>query len=71
VVAHGGESNLGPFLSPPLTAAETDMAEFGSQVAAMLAEYLDKPDEVIPSVRIAPKLVVRETTQAVRVLQMA
>lgn len=66
VVAHGGESNLGPFLSPPLTAVETDMAAFGGQVITMLKSCFDYPDDRGRIYRVEPALVVRKTTQRLK-----
>lgn len=47
VVAHGGESKIGPFLYPPLTAVETDLVAYGRAVIDTLESMFqtNKPGE--------------------------
>lgn len=65
LIAHGGESNLGPFLFPPLTAVETDLSLFGKMVVSILDDQLEKPNSAPRQIRLAPVLVPRQTTRAI------
>jgi DNA-binding LacI/PurR family transcriptional regulator len=63
VIAHGGEDHIGPYLSPPLTAVETDMSVYGKTVVDLLEEKFNRPSSKRVMHRLIPSaLVVRKTT---------
>lgn len=62
VVSHGGEGYIGPFLSPALTAVETDIATYGRKVIALLQKHFDHPEDPVQHLTIPSSLVIRETT---------
>mgnify|MGYP000930930867 CR=1 FL=1 len=62
MVSHGGEGYIGPFLSPALTAVETDIATYGRKVIALLQKHFDQPEDPVQHLTIPSSLVIRETT---------
>jgi LacI family transcriptional regulator len=66
LVAYAGESTIGPFLNPPLTAVEIDMAAYGKAVAELLESQLTNPKAEPRVIKLEPYLAIRETTKPVK-----
>jgi LacI family transcriptional regulator len=62
VIAHGGESSIGPFLSPALTAVESDLVEYGQLVVKVLQRQLDEQPHPMENLTVPSTLVLREST---------
>ncbi len=61
VLAFGGESNLAPYLYPPLSCVEIDSGKFGEYAAELLEAALNGAATTPRQLTIAPNLVLRES----------
>ncbi len=66
LISHGGEGMIGPFLNPPLTAVETDIAVYGKAVVELMERHF-APPHVAEHLLIPSAVVVRKTTAPARV----
>ncbi|HAU36710.1 MAG TPA: hypothetical protein DCX07_03205 [Phycisphaerales bacterium] len=66
LISHGGEGMIGPFLNPPLTAVETDIAAYGKAVVELMERHF-APPHVVEHLLIPSAVVERKTTAPVRV----
>jgi LacI family transcriptional regulator, repressor for deo operon, udp, cdd, tsx, nupC, and nupG len=64
VIAFAGESLLLPYLNPPLTSVEFDMAKYAEAALDLLQRHFDDPDAEPKQTRITPYVVERGSTRA-------
>ena len=62
VIANAGESDIAPFVNPPLTATETGLSAYGQAVAELVEEALDKPGAPARQIEMKPSIVIRGST---------